>query len=257
TSLRDELLREREDLESAKAQYESRLKQLRADSTRSREEALRSADRLLKEANARIERTIREIKESQADREATRRARARLETFRAKVEEEIEDIEEDSTEVPEAETETGALRVGDQVVLDEGSVRAEITEIDGTHAVIVNRMVQLRVALDRLTRVGGKSPQRVDVRQPSVTSGGLASQAVSQRIDVRGRRVEEALREVGRFIDVAIPSSLKVLEIVHGKGTGALRAAIWEYLESRPEIAAFEEADIEHGGAGMTIIHLQ
>jgi DNA mismatch repair protein MutS2 len=70
-------------------------------------------------------------------------------------------------------------------------------------------------------------------------------------------RVDEAVREVGQFIDVVLPSNLKRLEILHGKGTGALREAIWQYLEGRPEIAAFEEADIEHGGAGVTIVHLQ
>jgi DNA mismatch repair protein MutS2 len=258
TAIRDSLLRERQDVETAREKYESQSERMRAESTQSREEALRRADRLLRDANARIERTIREIRESQADREATRRARRRLEAFRDEIEEQIEDIEEETRErAEEGGASIAELRVGDQVVLDEGSVRAEIAEIDQTHAVIVNRAVRLRVALERLTRVGGKSPQRVEIRQSPVVSGGLPSQAVSQRIDLRGKRVEEALREVGRFIDVAIPSSLKTLEILHGKGTGALRSAIWEYLESRPEIAAFEEADIEQGGAGVTIIHLQ
>ncbi len=255
--LGSQLEQQRSELHAAMEKYEAEEKMLRAEQSRFREEALRNADRLLKETNAQIERTIREIRETQADREATRKVRRKLEVYRSRIEGELAEVEAESDleeEPPGAAT--AELEVGDQVVLDEGSVKAEIAELDESHAVIVNKAVRLRVRRDRLRRVGGRSPQRVEVRQP-VASGTLPSRAVSRRIDLRGRRVDEALREVGQFIDTAIPSSLKRLEILHGKGTGALRSAIWEYLESRPEVAAFEEAAIEEGGAGVTIVYLQ
>ena len=255
-SLRDELAKERAQLETTREKYEAKLAQVQTETSRTREEALRKADRLLKDANARIERTIREIKESQAERGTTRRARQDLEAFRSDVEQEMDRVATEAGRLETTEPSDQDLAVGDQVILDEGSVRAEIAELDDTHAVVVNKAVRLRVSRDRLRRVGGKPPQHVEVRQTTAMAGDLPARALRQKIDLRGFRVEEALRDVGQFIDVALPSSLKRLEILHGKGTGALREAIWEYLESRSDIAAFEEADIEHGGAGLTIVHL-
>ncbi|NNE34393.1 MAG: Smr/MutS family protein, partial [Rhodothermales bacterium] len=46
------------------------------------------------------------------------------------------------------------------------------------------------------------------------------------------------------------------LEILHGKGSGALRKAIHDYLEQRPEVASFKEAEWEAGGAGVTVLRL-
>ncbi len=253
--LRETLDHERRDLQTLRDKYESDLKKLRGDRSNLREEALQSADRLLRQANAEIERTIREIKESQAGKKATRAARERLEAFGSKVADQITVSQAEADPAPQDDS-PGDLQIGDQVVLDDGSVKAEVAELDDGHAVIVNKAVRLRVKRDRLTRVGGKQPQKVEVRQAAADAQ-VPAQAVRQRIDVRGQRVDEALASVGHFIDVALPSSLKRLEILHGTGTGALRKAIADYLESRPDVAAHEEAEWEQGGAGVTVVHLQ
>jgi DNA mismatch repair protein MutS2 len=77
-----------------------------------------------------------------------------------------------------------------------------------------------------------------------------------RRIDVRGARVEGAKAQVQQFIDDAIAADLDEVEILHGKGTGALREALHEMLRQRSDIAAFDTAPLEEGGAGVTIAEL-
>ena len=75
-------------------------------------------------------------------------------------------------------------------------------------------------------------------------------------IDLRGKRVEEALRETDEFISGAIMSNIAQVTIIHGKGTGALRAAIQEYLQNHPSIKSYRNGKIEEGGDGVTVVEI-
>jgi DNA mismatch repair protein MutS2 len=114
----------------------------------------------------------------------------------------------------------------------------------------------MRVKLDRLARVGGARIQQVTIRRTSAGSGAWTPTEARTRIDLRGRRVDEALAEVVRLVDEAVAAGLPSVEILHGKGTGALRSAIHEYLAGRDDVSGFEEAPVEQGGAGVTVVRI-
>lgn len=78
----------------------------------------------------------------------------------------------------------------------------------------------------------------------------------SQRLDIRGKRVDEAIIELDKFLDKAILSNLKSVDILHGKGTGALQQAIHEYLSNIKFVEKFDFAPIDQGGAGITIVEI-
>lgn len=268
-------------------QYEARARKLEREREEIRRQALEEAERIVAEANARIERTIREIKEAQAEQEATRSARRKLESFREEVNRRIaaadgseagtpaarpdETVRTESAEAVSADTGMepaddaregspagGRIEVGDQVVLDDGSTTAEVLEIDEGEAVISFDSMRLRADVERLTKVGGKRRQQVRVGTIEQSRGGsLSSFSARSRIDLRGKRVDEALEEVTRLIDDAVMSGFDDLEILHGKGTGALRQAIHEYLAERDEVVTFEEAPWDQGGAGVTYVRLR
>src|SRR5690625_7487655 len=121
--------------------------------------------------------------------------------------------------------------------------------------------MKMRVKADRLTRGGGQRKQQVTVRQVASGEGSLGALQARTRIDLRGMRVDEALGEVQRFIDDAIRTNQQRIEILHGKGTGALREATHDLLATMPEVTSFEEAPIEEeigrascrGGAEMAV----
>ena len=78
----------------------------------------------------------------------------------------------------------------------------------------------------------------------------------SQRLDLRGKRVDEALMELDKFLDRAILSNLKKVDILHGKGTGALQESIHDYLSKIKFIEKFNFAPIDQGGTGITIVEI-
>lgn len=77
-----------------------------------------------------------------------------------------------------------------------------------------------------------------------------------QDIDVRGMRGDEALREVGRFIDDAILMGMPRVRILHGKGNGILRQLIRQYLSTVPNVTNYADERVQFGGAGITVVDL-
>jgi DNA mismatch repair protein MutS2 len=76
-------------------------------------------------------------------------------------------------------------------------------------------------------------------------------------LNLLGKRVDEALDAVEKFLDDALLAGHKVVRIVHGKGTGRLRQAIHDYLRSHPQVRSFELAPLHEGGEGVTIAYLE
>jgi DNA mismatch repair protein MutS2 len=75
-------------------------------------------------------------------------------------------------------------------------------------------------------------------------------------IDVRGQTSDEALPAVERYIDDAFRASVESVRVIHGKGTGALRRSVREFLSHNPMVSSYEEAPREYGGEGVTIVHV-
>lgn len=84
-----------------------------------------------------------------------------------------------------------------------------------------------------------------------------SEEMIRKRLDIRGKRADIALIELESSLDKALLAAADILEIVHGKGTGALRKSVHEYLRSSPIIAHYELASEEHGGDGMTLAYLK
>lgn len=81
-------------------------------------------------------------------------------------------------------------------------------------------------------------------------------QAATTEINIIGKTVDEGVMLVGQFIDQALLAGINQVRIVHGKGTGALRAGIQGYLDSLPVVKRYEMAGYNEGGAGATIVYL-
>jgi len=80
---------------------------------------------------------------------------------------------------------------------------------------------------------------------------------VSPQLDLRGKRYEEAMTEVDRYIDAAILAGYPSVTIVHGKGTGALRQGITQYLQSNRAVKSFNFAAPNNGGNGATVVYFR
>ena len=90
-------------------------------------------------------------------------------------------------------------------------------------------------------------------------SGTLLQKTANARreIDIRGMMVDEGEQVLGKFIDDAVMAGMRQVLVIHGKGTGALRKGIHEYLKHHRSVLGYSLADINEGGTGATIVELK
>ena len=210
-------------LEERIAQYEEQMSGIKAKKKEMLEEARQQAADLLQQSNATIERTIREIKEAKADKEKTKAARRKVESLKAKVEKE-KPIQP-------------SLSGGAKVLKDFRDLRV----LKGTNL--------------------PSTPI-----QPSRNSNIVHSRTVSfeRTLDLRGYRADEALETLIAYMDDAQMVGAGEVTILHGTGTGALKQLTRDYLNDlnrqrrkRGKVALeFGDGDVNHGGAGLTIVKL-
>jgi DNA mismatch repair protein MutS2 len=270
--LEDELYearKAREKAEEEQQRHKEKRRKLEKERESFRQQALEEAERIVDDANARIEQTIQEIKEAQAESGATKEAREKLEDYKEDLEEEREAAEA-AAAPDESGPESGApeetngqsdrqpdapIHEGDQVVVDDGSTEMEVQEIEDEEAVVIMGSMHMRVDLDRLTKVGG--PKEEEPQRQVAGDQTMAALQASPSIDVRGQRVDEARQNVQHFLDDAIAAGLDTVEILHGKGTGALRGAHHDLRAGRSDMTDYHKACIEEGGAGVTKVDLE
>ncbi|MBO5491205.1 MAG: Smr/MutS family protein, partial [Desulfovibrio sp.] len=106
-------------------------------------------------------------------------------------------------------------------------------------------------------RLPGRAAAAPAGRHAAPARGGAADEAAALSLDLRGQRADAALAELERFLDKALLAGFAEVEVVHGRGTGALRRQVHEFLRSFPAVARFAVAPEDRGGDGMTIVHLR
>ena len=80
---------------------------------------------------------------------------------------------------------------------------------------------------------------------------------VPLRLDLRGQRADEALSELATFLDRALLRGSEQVDIIHGRGTGALRREVHQFLKSHPVVSAYAVANEDQGGDGVTVVTLR
>ena len=83
------------------------------------------------------------------------------------------------------------------------------------------------------------------------------SASVSTEINLLGKTVDEAIAELDKYLDDAYIAHLKTVRIVHGKGTGALRKGVHNYLKRQKHVASYRLGEFGEGDAGVTIVEFK
>lgn len=217
------------------------------------EKAYREADRIMQTANKRIEQAVEKIVQSgNEDKEMIREARREIEETKQAIRRGKADIElsmQDKKKGKKPEK-------GDFVTVGESGSTGEVVAVKGNQiTVLVNGMkIKAKLSKVQVTKPPGKSKDR---QTRSYGGSDSIDLDVKPRLDLRGKRGDEAIRELTHHIDKAVVRGLPRLEIIHGKGDGILKKLVHEHLASRSEIASFELAPVEQGGAGCTYVELR
>ncbi|MCX6154676.1 MAG: endonuclease MutS2 [Candidatus Kapabacteria bacterium] len=242
--IRSQLGAEREKLRKTKDNYESRLKDLSEKKRKYISDAKDEALNIIETANALVENTIREIREEKRQFAEIKHdftaAKNKLET----------EVRQKKEKQPKRNY-VHAPVVGEYVLHEDSSATGTILEIDEKEktALVDFNGMKFRIPFDKLIKTEKKPTIKNDY------SSYIKFDAKS-RLDLRGFRADEAVKAVEDLINDAIVGNIPRLTIVHGKGTGALRVTIHDFLEKHPSIVSFRIGDLVEGGAGVTIIEL-
>jgi DNA mismatch repair protein MutS2 len=150
---------------------------------------------------------------------------------------------------------------GDTVKLKSVGRPAQIMrKIDANHFEVAIGAMKMKIARDDIAevivRVADSPLQAARARGISVSLENGDQNAPSE-INVIGYNVDDATREVERFVDRAFLAGLPRVRIVHGSGMGILRKALRQYLQSHPQVEAVKEAEQNEGGGGATVVELK
>ena len=115
-------------------------------------------------------------------------------------------------------------------------------------------VIKTRVALSNL-RLLTKTQQKKQLGRTVTRS--VSTQEASTSLDLRGQNVEEGLMEVDAFLDRASRMHLSQVTIIHGKGTGVLRAGVQKHLRKCPQVKSFRLGTYGEGESGVTIVELK
>ena len=236
--------------------YKALLAELEGKKKQYLRDAAAEAQELIQSANSQIERTIREIKEAQAEREKTKEIRQNLEETKHKIAQRAKELAEPKKQ----EDDEVVLKVGDTVCIDEMQVVGEILSISDTDATILFDTVKLRTSPDKLRKVSRAQARKTQRRwQAGLIADDLSEKAehFELTLDVRGKRAEEALDIVDKYLDEAKLLSIKEVSILHGKGNGILRKLIRERLSHNRDVEHFCDASLETGGTGITRVYFK
>ncbi|HXA02097.1 MAG TPA: endonuclease MutS2 [Cytophagaceae bacterium] len=219
-------------------------------------EAKAEAKELLKEVNQKIESAINEIRKNKGDKEITKKLRNDLENFNESLKmEEVKDAESNYEVMP------GEIKTGDLVRVKNTGALGEIISIKDKDAEIMIGELKSTVKLNRLDKISRKEYRSHLGEENIVKSKGINLQEkmgnFSPNIDLRGKRTEEALKEIDSLIDSAIIFAAPELKIIHGKGDGILRTLIREHLKTYKEVKSFTDEHADRGGAGVTLVKLK
>jgi DNA mismatch repair protein MutS2 len=119
------------------------------------------------------------------------------------------------------------------------------------------RLGNLTIRVPFTDLIGRGAPAAVEPVPASIVAAQALSEPPSTRLDLRGMERADALDALDRFLDALVLHGLPQAEIVHGKGTGALRRAVQEHLAAHAEVLEARLGGHGEGGSGVTIVKLR
>ena len=262
-TLLQDIRRRRDEADAAVArarESERESQQLRRIAARELREAERERQEARAEALAQAEAELGEVRETlkrlQRDREtvaATREHVARRHEEATRATETVRTFRRERIARPAPIPGAAPIRAGDRVRIVALGQEGEVAGVSDGFADVLLGSLKLRQPIDALERLGrarGSQQERTIVKPP-------APDPVSIEVDLRGHRAGEIEEMLDRYLEDAYRSGLPFVRIIHGKGTGALRQVVREFLNRHPAVAAHALAPPEQGGDGATVATLR
>lgn len=142
------------------------------------------------------------------------------------------------------------LEVGDEVDVLTYGQKGVVIDIEDDDISVQMGIIKMKVKKDEL-----KKRKQEKKKAPAVKR--VSRMNVSNSLDLRGERYEDAMIKLERYLDQVVLSNLSEVEIIHGKGTGALQKGVQQHLKQHSKVATFRGGLPSEGGFGVTIVTMK
>lgn len=253
------------------ASYKREIERLKQETQKKQEKLEEQRDRILREANEKAHAILAEAKETADETMRNFHKFGKANISAAEMERERERIRKkmESTRSgmmkepakPKKEYKTSDFKLGESVKVLSMNINGTVASLPDNKGNLTVQMGILRsqvnisdleiidetpAYLKKTTRAGGKGKIKMS-----------KSLSVSTEINLLGKTVDEAVAELDKYLDDASLAHLSSVRIVHGKGTGALRKGIHQYLRRQKHVRSFRLGEFGEGDAGVTIAELK
>lgn len=259
--------KERLEIEAARREIEA----LKSQAKQKQEKLDTQKERILREANEKANAILREAKEVADETIKNFRkfgkeniSAAEMEKEREKLRKKIQDTSAKSTiavKKPKKVHKPSDFKLGESVKVLSMNLTGTISSLPDSRGNVTVQMGILRsqVNISDLEIIEDANPYAKESMKRAGGGSGIKmskSMSVRPEINLLGKTVDEAVAELDKYLDDALLSHLSTVRVVHGKGTGALRKGIHEYLRRQKHVKSFHLAEFGEGDAGVTIVEL-
>ena len=224
--------------------------QFQANKARLLEEAKERANTLIEQSQDDADKILSEIRELQLrSKQSTVKEHEMIEKKTA-----LKDLKHEQAlkknKVLRKEKAKKALQVGQSVeVLSFGQRGTLVEKVNDQEWVVQMGIIKMKIAVEDLSPIA----EAQEAKQQVIVKSARASH-VSSELDLRGKRYEEAMKDLELYLDAAILANYPRVTIIHGRGTGAIQQGVHKVLRSHRSVSSFEFAPMNTGGNGATIV---
>ena len=255
-----EIARYKEEIQTLKEQLETKQDKLEQRKDRILQEANEEAHRILREAKEYADQTMKIFNKAGQESMTARELEQKRSELRKKMDKTAKKMALKTPEKKKSTLTAKDVSLGDAVKVLSLNVKGTISSKPDAKGMVFVQMGILR------SKVSLSDLQLID--EPVITSPSLQrtgagkikmskSASVRTEINLLGKTVDEAVAELDKYLDDAYLAHLSSVRVVHGKGTGALRKGVHNYLKRLKYVQDFHLAEFGEGDAGVTIVELK
>lgn len=241
--------------EELKLHYEKELSQHKKDKKRTLKGIKERFESQLDNAKDEIKEILNELRQEKSEKIA-RRSYARLAELEQGFRGELHSQEEKETY---QELDWNNVKINDKVMLKELNQEVTVLSLpDKSGSLFIQMgMIKTKVKQEKLAVFNKELAKKTTLPNYQKETFTLKKYNVSNTLDLRGKRVEEALDELEGYLDEASLANLSPVYIIHGHGTGALKTAVREFVSESPYVAKYRVGEDAEGGDGVCVIELK
>ncbi len=226
--------------------YQEKINKLELQKKEILEDTKEKAKNYLVDVNKKIESAIKNIRESNAEKEVIKIEKEKI----IKIKKEAESLIQNET----VKIKNGEVKVGSYAAIQGTNSVGLVEEINKSkdRAVLIIGSLKINAKYSEL--IPAKKSESIEHR---IKNYSFDLDDLNYRLDIRGKKIEDAESEIIKFLDNSYMHGINRVEILHGKGTGALKQLVQSILKNYIHIEKFYFSGIESGGDGVTIVEFK